>query len=203
MQEVSLARCRRSGGRRASFDDEFSQVDHARAGVDVDRPVGDAERREDDRKHDARVPVDGVGATHVRVLSGRGRRCRRRRRRRRLGLYDLLFGVRLHGHLLLLLLVLVVVIVVALMRLARRRRAPVRASCWTHRGGVRQQADFAFSVRSPHPAASLLHSQALTFHYRLLTYGSGAYPMGYKVQCWQFLGYKSLYTLIAKIGLNN
>jgi len=121
MQEVSLARCRRSSGRLASFDDEFSQVDHARAGVDVDRPVGDAERREDDRKHDARVPVDGVGATHVRVLSGRGRRRRRRRCRRRLGLYDMLVGVRLHGHLLLLLLLLlVVVIVVALVRLARR-----------------------------------------------------------------------------------
>jgi len=98
----------------ASVDDEFRQVDHGRTGVDVDGPVGNAERREDDRKHNARVPVDGVGAPHVRVLSGR--RCRRRRRDRRLGLDDMLLGVGLHGHLLLLLLVAVV----ALLRLARR-----------------------------------------------------------------------------------
>ena len=83
-----------------SADDEAGQVDHARTGVDVDGPVSDAERRENDREHDARVSVDGVRTTHVRVLSSR--RCRRCGRR--LGLDSMLFAVGLCGYLLLLLL---------------------------------------------------------------------------------------------------
>jgi len=150
----------------ASFDDELGEVDHARAGVDVDGPVGDAERHEDDRKHDARVPVDGFRSTRVRVLSDLRRR--RRRRDGSLGLDDVLVGVATGGHLLLLMMVVV--------RLARRRwleaaATPLRAASTTssasqrrtHRdGGVgHQQADVTSTVvTSPHPTTSLLHSTA-------------------------------------------
>jgi len=111
-----------------SVDDEPIQVDRVRTGVDVYRPVHDAEHGEDNRKHNARVSVDGVGASHVQVLTGRRRCSRRSRRRSCLRLDDALLGVGLRGHLLLLLLLVVMI----LMRFARRRgvvRTEVRAGC--------------------------------------------------------------------------